>query len=74
MTLYTSPTCAYCPMVKKYLAMKGVEYEEKDITDTKNLQELYDITKMSSVPVVVEGDRFAIGVNYGQIAELCTTA
>lgn len=29
-TIFTRENCAYCPMVKKYLDIKGVEYEVKE--------------------------------------------
>ena len=27
-TIFTTTTCAYCPMVKKYLSAKGLPYEK----------------------------------------------
>lgn len=32
-TVYTTKTCAYCPMVKRYLTLKGIEFEAVDLTD-----------------------------------------
>jgi len=31
-TVYSSPTCGYCHMLREYLKGKGVEFTEKDIS------------------------------------------
>ena len=38
-TIYTSPTCAYCHMLKQYLQGKGVKFTEKDITVDRSAME-----------------------------------
>ena len=30
-TIFTTPTCAYCPMVKQYLKNKNLSYDEVDL-------------------------------------------
>lgn len=34
-TVYTSPACGYCHMVKAYLQSKGLPFKERDITQDK---------------------------------------
>ena len=31
-TIFTTKTCAYCPMVKKYLTAKGLQYDEVNLS------------------------------------------
>lgn len=61
-TVYTTQTCGYCPMVKKYLESKGVEYQAVDVTDdAEKREELLNLTGMLSVPVTTKGDDFVVG-------------
>lgn len=41
--LYTSPSCANCPSVKKRLEEAGIEYTLRDITDLEARQELFNL-------------------------------
>ncbi len=53
-TIYTTPTCAFCKQIKAYLTEKGVEYIERDVAaDTKAAQEMVDISHQMGVPVTV---------------------
>lgn len=68
--IYTTKTCAYCPMVKKFLDMKGESYEVIDVTDDMAMrQELIDKTGAMTVPITKIGEKYVIGPNYGQLAE-----
>jgi glutaredoxin 3 len=33
-TIFTTTTCAYCPMVKKYLGAKGLAYDEVNLDES----------------------------------------
>lgn len=69
-TVYTTQTCGYCPMVKKYLEMKGVEYTAVDVTeDPEKRQELLEKTGMMSVPVTTDGEDYIVGWQPGKIAQ-----
>lgn len=71
LTVYTTKTCAYCPMVKKYLTMKNVQYKEVDVTEDVNVrQELQDKTGMFTVPVTSYGSDFVVGWNPAKLSEL----
>ena len=50
-TLFTSSTCAYCPIVKNQLASKGVEYTEVSIDDYKELATQHNIL---TVPTILD--------------------
>ena len=48
-TIYTTPTCAYCHALMDWLDEKGVKYVEKDATKEE---------KISAVPVTeIDGER-----------------
>ena len=70
-TVYTTQTCAYCPLVKKYLEAKGVEYEAVDVTEDKDKrEELLSLTGMMSVPVTTKDKNFVVGFKPGELAKL----
>ena len=61
-TVYTTPTCAFCSAVKKYLHEKGVEYQEKDLTqDEAATKWVMDNTGQLAVPVTDIGGEVIIG-------------
>jgi len=69
--IYTTPTCAYCPMVKKYLDMKSIPYESKDaLTDPiyPALANKYGMT----VPLIynTETDQGTVGYNISNLNKI----
>lgn len=51
-TIYTTPTCAFCKAVKKYLQDKDLEYSEKDLTTNADAAKwVMDNTGQLAVPV-----------------------
>lgn len=71
LTVYTTKTCAFCPMVKKYLSMKKTDYREVDVSDDPNIRaELFRVTGMQTVPVTMDGERFVVGWNPAKLSEL----
>lgn len=76
MKLYTTTDCAYCPMVKRYLDMKKVQYEVINVdNDTTLRQWLIDTTKMMTVPVLMRDDgEFVVGWNAEKIGKLINGA
>ena len=70
-TVYTTATCAYCPMVKKYLTMKGVEFKEIDITnDPDTRYDLSDKTGFVTVPITTDGTTYIAGWKPAELAKL----
>lgn len=70
--LFTTKTCAYCPMLKKYLDMRGASYELVDVTDDAEtrlaLQKKYNIT---TVPFLLRDDgEFVAGYNLQKTASM----
>lgn len=70
-TVYTTNSCAFCPMVKKFLTIKNIAYQEVDVTNdpvTRNL--LLQKTGMQQVPVTMNGDNFVVGYNPARLAQI----
>lgn len=73
-TIFTTNTCAYCGMVKKYLTAKGVGYEEVNLDQNPERQaEAQKISGVLSVPVTVvtkqdDSREVIIGYNLAKLA------
>lgn len=73
-TIYTTNTCAYCGMVKKFLTIKGQEYNEVNLdNEPERRQEALDLSGAMTVPVTVieNGDgmkNVTVGYNPSQLA------
>ncbi len=53
-TVYTTTSCAYCPMVKKYLDGKGVTYDVVNLDEQPDKQrEIYEKSGALTVPVTL---------------------
>lgn len=53
-TMYTTATCASCQMVKKWLTMKNLNWEEVRIDELPaRQQEAIDLSGSTTVPVTV---------------------
>jgi glutaredoxin 3 len=67
-TVYSSPTCVYCYMVKEYLNGKKVKFKEVDISvDPKAAQWVYENTGYMATPVVSIGDSVILGFDRPKI-------
>lgn len=63
-TVFTTDQCAYCPMVKKFLTMKGKKYTVVDIGSNPEMREyLFKKTGAMTVPITQIDDEFIIGWN-----------
>ncbi|HEX5456675.1 MAG TPA: glutaredoxin family protein [Candidatus Saccharimonadales bacterium] len=67
-TIFTSNTCAYCVMVKKWLGAKGYSYEEVNIDQHPERQkDAFEMSGQLAVPVTVvtkEDDTREVIVGY----------
>jgi glutaredoxin-like YruB-family protein len=70
-SIYTTPTCVYCGMAKKFFQENKVEYEEFNVaTDLAKRQEMMEATGQMGVPVIKIGDDIVIGFNQAKVKEL----
>lgn len=61
-TVYTTPTCAFCPLVKRFLEEKGVEYEEVDVSASEEAKnDFKGKTGQMMVPVTQIDDEMVVG-------------
>lgn len=69
-TVYSTPNCVYCRMLKEFLVKHHVEYQEKDIAiDQKAREEMAHKSHQMGVPVVdIDGEVF-VGFNRAGIAK-----
>lgn len=75
-TVFTTNTCSYCVMVKKYLDNKGVKYEVVNLDDNPEMQkEIYKKSGALTVPVTLvekedNTEEVVIGFNLPRLASV----
>lgn len=73
-TIYTTNTCAYCVMVKKWLQAKGHDYEEVNLDLQPDRQkEAFEVSGQLAVPVTVvtkqdDAKEVIVGYNLAKLA------
>lgn len=73
-TIFTTNTCAYCVMVKKWLNIKGLNYEEVNLEENPERQkEAMEMSGQLAVPVTVvtrsdDSKQVIVGYNLAKLA------
>ncbi len=73
-TIFTTNTCAYCGMVKRWLGAKGYSYEEVNLDEhPERQQEALQVSGQLAVPVTVvtkqdDSQQVVVGFNLAQLA------
>jgi glutaredoxin-like YruB-family protein len=69
--IYTTPTCVFCKMAKKFFNIHNVEYEERDVlSDLKAREEMFEKSGQMGVPVIdIEGE-IVVGFDSDAISRL----
>jgi len=73
-TIYTTNTCAYCVMVKKWLTSKGHTYSEINLDEhPERTQEALAVSGQLAVPVTVvtkqdDNQEVIVGYNLAKLA------
>lgn len=73
-TIFTTNTCGYCVMVKRWLQAKGHHYEEVNLDSNPDRQkEAYALSGALTVPITVvtkedESQEVIIGYNLAKLA------
>ena len=74
-TIFTTTHCAYCPMVKKYLDMKGHKYDVVNLDDNpERNQEAFDLSGGAlTVPITIitkedDSKEVVVGYNLSRLA------
>ena len=61
-TVFTTNACAYCAMVKKFLDLKGADYQIVNIEEEPaRREEAFSLSGVSSVPVTTNGSEVVVG-------------
>ena len=73
-TVFTTSTCSYCPMVKRYLQSKGLQYDEVDLEKNPDRQaEILAKSGALTVPITVvtktdDTEEVIVGYNLQRLA------
>jgi len=73
-TIYTTNTCAYCVMVKKWLTAKGFSYSEVNLDEfPERAKEAVEVSGQMAVPVTVvtkkdDSREVIVGYNLAMLA------
>ncbi|MBT3230360.1 NrdH-redoxin [Candidatus Uhrbacteria bacterium] len=70
-TVYSTPTCPYCKLVKEFLNKHNVEFEEIDVSAShEQAQEMIHKSGQMGVPVTAIGEDIVIGFDKPKLKEL----
>lgn len=73
--IYSTPSCPYCVMAKRYLVQKGVQVNDVDVSrDTAAAMEMVQRTGQMGVPVVELSGEFIVGFDRQRIDALLRSA
>ncbi len=73
-TIYTTNTCSYCVMVKRWLGSKGISYEEVNLEQYPDRQaEALSMSGALTVPITVvtkndDSKEVIVGYNLARLA------
>jgi glutaredoxin 3 len=66
--IYTTPTCPYCKMTKKFLDYNGIKYQEFNIVEDKAAQEeMKNKCDSLAVPTICFNGEVMVRFNEGQL-------
>ena len=69
-TIYSTPTCAYCKMAKEYLTGKGIPFTDTDVSvDRKAQEEMIAKSGQFGVPVIDVGGKIIVGFDKRKLDE-----
>ena len=70
-TIYSTPTCAYCKIAKKFLGEHKIAYTEKDVaSDAAAREEMVKKSGQLGVPVIDIDGQIIVGFDREKISEL----
>ena len=69
--IFSTPSCAYCDTLKKFLESKKIEFEDIDVSkDEKALEEIIKKSGQMNVPIVDIDGQIIIGFDKEKICNL----
>lgn len=70
LNVYSKPNCSKCNMLKRWLEIKGIDYNEIDISKNQEGMDRLVSSNRTSLPVVEIEDEFVDLNEYNDIIEL----
>lgn len=69
--LFTTPTCSYCRVAKKYLRERGVPFKDVDVSkDPIAARDMVRRSGQQGVPVIDIGGKIVVGFDRPKIDQL----
>lgn len=73
-TIYSTPSCPYCKLVKDFLKEKGHSFTDIDVSsDTAAANEMVKMSGQMGVPVIKIDDEIIVGWNKSALEDLLAT-
>ena len=70
-SIYSTPTCVYCNMMKDFLKNRNIAYEEYDVAvDLEKREEMIEKSGQMGVPVAVIGQEVMVGFNRERMSQI----
>lgn len=70
-TIYTTPTCVYCQMAKKFFGENNISYSEKNVAmDSEAREEMIKKSGQMGVPVIDIDGEIIIGFDKSRLEKL----
>lgn len=74
-TVYSTPTCPYCKLVKEYLHEKGYDFTEIDVASNHDAAtKMVKISGQMGVPVIDADGKVIVGWNKAALEEILSSA
>lgn len=69
--LFTTPSCSYCRMAKKYLREQGIRFKDVDVSrDSAAARDMVKRSGQQGVPVIDIGGKVIVGFDRPKIDKL----
>lgn len=66
--IFTTPTCTYCNMAKKYFREKGIKFKDVDVSrDAAAARDMVRRSGQQGVPVIDIGGKIIVGFDRPKI-------
>ncbi len=70
-TVYSTPTCPYCNMLKDFLKENKIKFEEVNVAEDREAAKMIvEETKQMGVPVTKIDDQWVIGFDKEKLKEI----
>ncbi len=70
-TVYSTPTCPYCKLVKEFLKEKNLGFNDVDVSsDGEAAKQMVKLSGQMGVPVIDVGGQIIVGWNKNALEEV----